>query len=171
MKILIVTPIFPPETRGPATYTSELVSRLARQEVGSKVITFTQSPIAQNGISIYSVPVTGGTFLRQGRLFMKILEWGRSTDIIYAQGADVVGFISCLAGKILGKPVVIKFVGDLSVEMGRDFHKKVPYLSLITKISLVLADKIIFPADHLRQNTVKKYGVGFKKTTVIYNAI
>lgn len=159
MKILIVTPIFPPETRGPATYTFELSRRLP-----ATVITFTQNA---NAICI---PTSGGPVVRQLRLLSAVLREGRKNDVIYAQGADVVGLAACIAGKILGKPVVIKFVGDLSIETQRDFHKKISYLPLITRISLQLADKIIFPADHLRQTVIKKYKIKSGKTEVIYNA-
>lgn len=169
MKILITTPIFPPENRGPATYTFELCQRLP-----SKVITFTQNPVRVNGVPVYSVLVSGGAILRQGRLLAKILEWSRGTDIIFAQGADVVGFASCIAGKILGKPVVIKCVGDLPIEMARDFGQNgltIKLLRLITLISLHLANKIIFPADHLRKTIIESYKINPAKTVVIYNAI
>lgn len=164
MKILIVTPIFPPETRGPAIYTFELC-----QKIPSEVITFTQRPTQIKNIKIISIPQFGGTLIRQGRLFLQVLA--SDCDLIYAQGADVVGFTSVLAGKIMRKPVVIKFVGDLPVEMERDFHKKVSYLFLATKITLNLADKIIFPAKHLQEAIINKYKISKAKTEVIYNAI
>lgn len=165
MKILIVTPIFPPETRGPATYCFELVKRLEN----ASVITFTSNPIAIKNVEITSISQSGGAIIRQARLFLSILQG--DSDLIYAQGADVVGFTSVLAGKILHRPVVIKFVGDLSVEMERDFDKKIKYLFWITKITLNLADKIIFPAQHLRLAIISKYKIDPAKTVVIYNAI
>ncbi len=166
MNILIVTPIFPPEWRGPATYSFELAKR-----VSSKVITFTKNPVKIDGVPIFSVSTSGGTLLRQIRLFKKILEEAIGCDVIYAQGADVVGFAAVIVGKLLRKLVVIKFVGDLSVEMVRDFNREVWYLMPVTKITLNLADKIIFPAKHLQELICKKYNLNVEKTKVIYNAI
>lgn len=169
MKILITTSIFSPETRGPAIYTGELVRQLGRQDDRLSVVTFTQNPTEIKNVEITSISQSGGTIIRQARLFLSILR--NSSDLIYAQGADVVGFASVLAGKILHKPVVIKFVGDLSVEMERDFGKNTEYLFWVTKIVLILADKIIFPAKHLQENIIKKYKISKNKTEVIYNAI
>ena len=163
-KILIVTPIFPPEQRGPATYCFELC-----QKIPSKVITFTKNPNLVNNVKIISVSQSGGIFIRQLRLFWEIIN--SDCDLIYAQGADVCGFAAVIAGKLLHKPVVIKFVGDLVVEMERDFNKKVPYLFFVTKLTLNLADKIIFPAKHLQEMICKKYVLNINKTKVIYNAV
>lgn len=170
-KILITTPIFPPESRGPAIYTAELARQLGRKRIGSTIITFTKDPIEIKGIKIISIPTGGGIIGRQTKLIQKIWEIGKDSDIIYAQGADVVGFVSVIAGKLLHKPVVIKFVGDLSVEMERDFHKKIVYLFFITKITLNLADKIVFPAKHLQETICAKYKINKDKTVVIYNAV
>ena len=157
MNILIVTPIFPPEWRGPATYSFELAKR-----VSSKVITFTKNPVKIDGVPIFSVSTSGGTLLRQIRLFKKILEEAIGCDVIFA---------AVIVGKLLRKLVVIKFVGDLSVEMVRDFNREVWYLMPVTKITLNLADKIIFPAKHLQELICKKYNLNVEKTKVIYNAI
>lgn len=164
MRILIATPIFPPEQRGPATYCFELC-----QKINSKVITFTQNPTQIKDVEIISIPQTGGTLVRQLRLFWQILN--SNCDLIYAQGADVVGFASIVAAKLLRRPVVIKFVGDLSVEMERDFGKKVEYLFFATKIVLSFSDKILFPAGHLQESICKKYQINKNKTEVIYNAV
>ncbi|MEK7565503.1 MAG: glycosyltransferase [Patescibacteria group bacterium] len=165
MKTVVVTSIFPPETRGPAIYCYELAKRLKN----TSVITFTFNPIPIENTKIISIPQSGGPAIRQTRLFLSILR--SNPDLIYAQGADVVGLASVIAGKILRKPVVIKFVGDLSVEMERDFGKKVKYLSFVTKLALSLASKIIFPAQHLRQAIIAKYKINPSKTVVIYNAV
>lgn len=167
MKILITTSIYPPETRGPATYISGLIEHSPRI---AAVITFTQNP-KDFGVPVYSVSVTGGTLLRQWRLFTKILAWGKNCDLIYAQGADVVGLASVLAGKLLGKKVVIKFVGDLFDELERDFGKTDHMVQFTTWICLHLADKIIFPARHLQTAIINRYKIPPGRTTVIYNAI
>lgn len=166
MKILIVTPIFPPENRGPATYCFNLC-----QEIPSIVITFTKNPITAKSVEVISIPTKGGVFIRQIRLIKQICQQGKSCDLIYAQGADVCGFAAVIAGKLINKKVVVKFVGDLDEEMRRDFNKNVNYLKYVIKLTLKFADKIIFPAEHLRKQIVSKYEIDKNRTEVVYNAI
>ena len=166
-KIVIITPIFPPEQRGPATYCFELC-----QKIPSVVITFTKDPTPIKNIKIISIPQSGGLFIRQVRLLWQIIN--TDCDLIYAQGADVCGFAAVIAGKLLHKPVVIKFVGDLSIELKRDFKKGdllAKFVELVTFVVLRLADKIIFPARHLQDSICEKYKIDKNKTNVIYNAV
>ncbi|MCL4389965.1 MAG: glycosyltransferase [Patescibacteria group bacterium] len=166
MNILIVTPIFLPEARGPALYCYKLCQR-----IDSKVITFTQAPTNIKNVPIYSVPTNGGPVARQWRLARAVWHEARDCDVIYAQGADVVGLVSVLVGKILKKPTVVKFVGDLPAEIRRDFGRMAPLETVATWLCLHLTDKIIFPAKHLQEAIVRKYLIPKSKTVVIYNAV
>lgn len=187
MRILVVTSIFSPETRGPAVYTEKLTGKVAERKDKIVVITFTRNPVKNAGVKIFSVPQEGGTVVRQSRLLIRIIKEAGRADVIYSQGADVVGFASVVAGKILRKPVVVKFVGDLAWEEARDqkittknmeeFLKqpdrgyKTRILMAVTKFVLENADKIIFPAEHLRKSIVAGYKINIDKTEVIYNPI
>lgn len=174
MKLLITTPIFPPEVRGPATYVWNLSRKLAERGDQVVIITFTPSPQKLSGARIISVPQSGNFLTRQSRLFTAIFKEGKATDLIYSQGADVVGLASVVAGKLLHKKVVIKFVGDLSVELARDNNKmgfSLRLVELATWLALHLVNMIVFPAQHLQTSICKKYDLSKKKTAVIYNAI
>jgi hypothetical protein len=135
------------------------------------VITFTKDPVKVPGVGVFSISTQGISFFRQLRLLREIVNQAKDCRLIYAQGADVCGFAAVIAGKLINKPVVIKFVGDLSVEMERDFGKKIWYLFYITKITLYLANRIIFPAKHLQDLICGKYKIDKNKTRVIYNAV
>ena len=119
MKILITTPIFPPEIGGPATYTLEVSRRLKERGHQIRVVTFTDSKPEVEDLTVIPVrlhyPMLG-SILRQTRLFFTILCAARSMDLIYAQGPVVVGLCSLIVGKLLRKPVVVKFVGDIAWE-------------------------------------------------------
>ena len=165
MRILITTPIYPPETRGPATYLGQLIPKLRMDGHRVTVITFT------NNSQVISIAKNGGTLDRQIRLFRAVFRQAKNNDLIYIQGADVVGFVSAVVGKILRKPTVIKFVGDLTQELKRDFGRSQKMATVATWLSLRLASRVIFPAKHLQRSTVQKYNIPIEKTRVIYNAI
>ncbi|MBI4099511.1 glycosyltransferase family 4 protein [Candidatus Microgenomates bacterium] len=171
MKILITTPIFPPEIRGPAIYTYQLCQQLKAKNQECVIVTFTQDPQPIPAVTVVSLSQGGNSFTRQWRLFREILILGKNSEIIYAQGADVVGLASVLAGKLLSKKVIIKFVGDLSDELKRDFGHDNYLVRLATWVSLRLADKIIYPAKHLQKSMNKRYSIPADKTVVIYNAV
>ena len=118
MRIVIPTPIMPPQIGGPATY----VSQLAREWGGEHeitVLTFTQHPTPIKGVRMVVIPVflhRFGTLLRQTTLAIKLTRSAITADVIYAQGPIVVGMASVIIGKIVNKPVFIKFVGDIAWE-------------------------------------------------------
>ncbi len=119
MKILLTTPIFPPEIGGPATYTCEISRRLLERGHDIRVVTFADTKPKVQGVKVIPVRLNYrvlGTLRRQLRLFFTILRAARGMDLIYAQGAVVVGFCSFIVGKLTGKPIVVKFVGDVAWE-------------------------------------------------------
>ncbi|MGB2827238.1 MAG: glycosyltransferase, partial [Dehalococcoidales bacterium] len=85
MKILISTPIFPPEIGGPATYTVEVARRL--QEKGHRIciVAFTDERPQVENLEVIPVRIRYpilGTFLRQTRFFFTLLSSVKSMDLI-----------------------------------------------------------------------------------------
>jgi len=128
-----------------------------------------------------------GSILRQARLFFTILRAARGMELIYAQGPVVVGLASLIAGKLLRKPVVVKFVGDIAwenaVNKGKtaklleDFLSQPeggPDIALIMRIQRFVfhhADKIITPSNYLKNILASYYRVPAAKIQVVYNAV
>ena len=107
MRILLTTPIFPPEIGGPATYTHEVSGRLMKKGHQVRVVTFTDAELEAKDIEIIPVRLSYGllgSLRRQLRLFLTILRAARDMDLLYAQGAVVVGLSSLVVGKLLKKP-------------------------------------------------------------------
>ena len=94
MKILITTPIFPPEIGGPATYTLEVSRRLKERGHQIRVVTFTDSKPEVEDLTVIPVrlhyPMLG-SILRQARLFFTILRVAKGMELLYSQGPVVVG--------------------------------------------------------------------------------
>jgi len=116
-----------------------------------------------------------------------LIKIRKDYDLIYLQVPDIFGLCTVLSAKILRKPVVLKFVGDIAWEFasntGRtkdcldEFHIKSRY-DLLVRI-LILMQKFIFksvnviitPSHYLKDVLVRFYHIEPSKIKVIYNSI
>jgi len=188
MNILIPSPITPPEIGGPATYLSGLIPKLA-QNYQVTVITFTSKPNLPQTHRVITIPQhlhPFGSLFRQARLFFQIIKFARHTDLIYAQGPLVVGLASSLTARLLSKPLILKFVGDIPWETARaksltdqslenfyqqpnSFHLKL--LITFQRLSFRFASHLIVPSQYLRKFLVNSHDVSPSKISVIHNPI
>jgi len=190
MRILLTTPIFPPEIGGPATYTVEVSRRLQEKGHKIRIVAFTDEQPQVEKLKVIPVRIRYpilGTFLRQIKLFSTLLSATKDMDLLYLQDPMVVGVASLLTGKLVGKPLVLKFVGDSvwEEEYSRrrtnqnldDFLSSAPKnLRLRLKISLLKfvfshMSRIIVPSFYLRDILMKHYGVKSDKIAVVYNSV
>jgi glycosyltransferase involved in cell wall biosynthesis len=190
MRILLTTPIFPPEIGGPATYSHEISGRLMKKGHQVRVVTFTDAEPEVKDIEIIPVRLSYGllgSLRRQLRLFSTVLRAAREVDLLYAQGAVVVGLCSLVVGKLLRKPVVVKFVGDVAWEQAVNAAKTTKlleeflahpeggfYIKLIMRIQRFVfhrVNKVITPSNYLKNILVKFYQVPASKIEVVYNAV
>lgn len=189
MKILIITPIFPPEIGGPATYVSQLIERLKNKHEFS-VITFGEKITSLNSAKVTVLKIKykiGGLFLRQWSLWKAIKKQIKNADFVYTQGPFEVGVVTNLVAKKYKKPLLMKFVGDPLWEAARgagrteiflDDYLKKPDSGLIDRLKLKLqkwslnkAMRIVVPSNYLKDVLIDYYQVPAHKITVIYNAI
>lgn len=185
MKILITTPIWPPEIGGPVTYIKELINRLPAHYQPS-ILAFADNPEDLPTVPFASIGKRYALPMRQFRFLKKIMELGKKADLIYAQNPMAVGVPSVLASRFLKKPLVLKFVGDNAWESafraGRtkklleEFLKN-PDAGFKNKLRFWVqrwvfqqADKIIVPSDFLGRILSVYYQISGKKITTIYNA-
>ena len=175
MKVLIVTPLLPPEPGGPSYYSVKL--KTALEELGQKV-----DLIAFREVRKYP------SGWRHLLFFFKVLRRAKRFDWIIILDTVSVALPATLAGKCLGVPTIIRTGGDFVWEQYVDrtkekillseFYIKNPKLSKKEKFLIWLQKKIIFPnTNWLVFNTSwqcsiweKPYGLNLKKTAVIENA-
>lgn len=185
MKIVIATPIYPPEIGGPATYTKELCERLAHTH-DITVITYTNSADAFPNTRL--VPIGKGRPLpiRLAVFFIKLLRAAKGTEVIYVQNAMAAGLPVALVHIITGIPFVLKFVGDEAWERAtqhkfttkrlEDFlaHPEGPLririMMWIQGFVLRRAAVVTTPSAYLLQELIKTYGVKPEHGVVNYNA-
>ncbi|MGB2877739.1 MAG: glycosyltransferase family 4 protein [Dehalococcoidales bacterium] len=190
MKILISTPIFPPEIGGPATYTVEVARRLQERGHKIRIVAFTDERPQAGNLEVIPVRIRYpilGTLLRQIKLFATLLSAAKGMDLIYVQDPVVVGVASLLVGKLVRKPLVLKFVGDSIWENEYSLRRtdknlddflgsprKRPTLRLrISLLKFVFGhmNRIIVPSFYLRDILMKHYGVKSDRIAVVYNSV
>jgi glycosyltransferase involved in cell wall biosynthesis len=116
-----------------------------------------------------------------------IIREAWKNDVIFVQGALVVGCTSALIAKLLGKPLILKFVGDEVWEEALRKRKtnlelenflgepKKSYLVFLEQWvqaqTLRLASKIVVPSHYLKNLLRKFYRINESEIEVIENAV
>lgn len=185
MKIIIATPIYPPEIGGPATYTKELCGHLADFH-DITVIAYTNSADAFPNTRL--VPVGKGRPLpiRLAVFFKKLFRISKGVDVIYVQNAMAAGLPVALVNLFTGIPFILKFVGDEAWERATQQRRTVKRLEefmenpdggikthlmmMIQGFVLRRASIITTPSLYLSEALIRTYGVRREKTVVNYNA-
>ncbi|MBI5045400.1 MAG: glycosyltransferase family 4 protein [Candidatus Niyogibacteria bacterium] len=186
MKILLATPLYPPEIGGPATYTKELVERLKNYHQ-IKIVAYTaKSPEQISGVELIFVDKLKPLPYRLIVFFLAILKHAKDADIIYVQNAMAAGLPAVLAAKLRQKPIALKFVGDEAWERayGENRTQKllVDFLRnpdgglkswvfrKIQKFVLRNATIITTPSKYLGEEIIKAYGIRQSSHILNYNA-
>jgi glycosyltransferase involved in cell wall biosynthesis len=126
MRILIATPLFPPELGEPAEYVWELAKRLAETHAVT-VLTYAHEVVPIPNVRI--VPIEKHhTILR--RLFAytrALMREVPTTDVIYAQKAGAAGFPAALVSTLRKIPLIVHFPHN---EVWERYAAQYPHTSL-----------------------------------------
>jgi len=184
VRVLIVTPSFPPNVGGPASYSWELLSRWP-PKVSTTVASF-GSPISSKiDPRIILISTSGGVFVRQLRLFWACLIKGKDVDVFFLQEPAVVGLTALITARILGKKVVTKYFGDPVWEDGQrhlvekrslpeflsDWRSTLNFQSKMTNFVLKHSDLIIVPTDFLLGILLKHYNLDKNYVVNLYSPV
>lgn len=173
MRLLLATPLYPPEPGGPATYTKLLEERLP--DLGMEVH-------VEKFSAVRSLPKVARHFA----YFLRLLKEGRNSDLMLVLDPVSTGFPSALASIVLRKPLVLKVVGDYAWEQGRQrFGITVTLDEFVNTRNVPLAVRllrhmqtwvarrahtIIVPSEYLK-GIVSAWGVSTDKIVVVPNAV
>lgn len=186
-EICIVSPIYPPDIGGPATYVFDLAQRL-KKDYKINIVAFCESrPSLVKNVNIHTInPKKYGFFGRQLRLLNRLFKFGSKAETLYIQGPIVVGVTSLIFAKIRGIKTIMKFVGDIAWEEAsrngktnldleswlksrhKDFRSDL--IRRIQKLSLNTAGRIVVPSQFLKNILTKYYEVSESRIELIYNA-
>lgn len=173
MRVLIATPLYPPEPGGPATYAKLLEEGLPRLGVEVTLVKFSE---------VRHLPKIVRHFAYKRRL----MRAGRAADLILALDPVSTGLPAASAARSLGKPFVLKIVGDYAWEQGRQQFgvtmpldefvrtRSIPFqVRLLRRIETwvaLRAKRVIVPSDYLKR-VVSAWGIPAEKITVVHNAV
>jgi len=180
MKIVVATPLYPPEIGGPATYAKLLCEGLPKmgrsdlpKRIGVEVIKFRD---------VRHLP----KIIRHYAYYRRIARAARGADVVLALDPVSVGLPALKAAQKAGKPFVVKIVGDYAWEQGQqrfgvtqdldEFVRTEQYNFFVRKLQRIQtyvaqnATKIIVPSEYLK-SIIRAWGIPREKVEVIYNGI
>jgi glycosyltransferase involved in cell wall biosynthesis len=173
MKVVIATPLYPPEIGGPATYAHILAEALPKRGIEVEVVKFGE---------VRGAP----KLLRHYQYYRMVMRAARGADVILALDPVSVGLPALWAARRSHAPLVVKVVGDYAWEQGRQrFGITQDLDSFVVTRNVPLAVKIlrrvqnrvtrkagvvIVPSEYLKK-IVTAWGVEPEKIKVIYNGI
>lgn len=119
MRVLITSPVFPPDLGGPAVYVPSFARFLLERGHTVKVVAFC-SERAPKGHPFPVVAITRGPLpLRYLKAFFAVLREAKDADVVYVN--EHLALLHVLAGKLRGKPVQIRIMVDGAWEIA---HRK-----------------------------------------------
>lgn len=185
MRIVLATPLVPPEIGGPATYLKKLIS-LMKDEHELVVVAYARTAEKLPGTTLHTVSKARPLTIRLLKFFFVLYRESKGADVIYVQNAVAAGLPSMLVGKLRRIPVILKFVGDEAWERASLYKKTEKrledflqnpdggmYVALIQWLQgMVLrnVDLVTTPSAYLRDVIVEAYGIRPDRAVVNYNA-
>ena len=185
MKILLVSNLFPPDIGGPATYVSRFANDLHRRGHSVQLVVCAENPALLGGAYPYPIQRVSRRMLMPLRMLVVLLWvmwYARDADLVYVNGLEFPGI---LGSRLMGKPSVLKVVGDFAweyairhdwTEDGIDRFQRARYgfkVELVRRIEKWYArkvDRVITPSFYLKR-IVAGWGVPPDRITVLYNAL
>ncbi|OGG48076.1 hypothetical protein A2761_02785 [Candidatus Kaiserbacteria bacterium RIFCSPHIGHO2_01_FULL_51_33] len=172
IRVLIATPLFPPDIGGPATYSKLLLDHLPTRGFSVTVVRFG---------AVRKLP----KILRHLAYFFLLLIRGIHTDIVYAQDPVSVGLPALIASKALRKRFLLRTGGDYAWEQGvqrfgvtdsldlfaqkkQEYGMFVGILKRVQYFTASRAERVVVPSRYLK-TIVTAWGVPEKKIIPIYS--
>jgi glycosyltransferase involved in cell wall biosynthesis len=185
MKIIVATPIYPPEIGGPATYTKELCERIYTDHVIT-IVAYTDSREVFPGTTLISVSKQDPLPIRLIKYSVALWKASKGADVIYVQNAMAAGLPTALVSMFRKIPFVLKFVGDEAWERTTQNHAtekrleeflinpdgglKIKMMMAVQGFVLRRAAVVTTPSVYLGEEIRKAYGVKPQNAVVNYNA-
>lgn len=190
MRILIVSNLFPPDIGGPATYVPKIAAELASRGHHISVVAGAP-PDYENGTDdsrpfpVFRVSRGLPLLKRIVVAFHLLFQNARHVDALYVQGLAGPEMVAVAVGRLFGKPVALKIVGDNAWEYairkgltsdGIDAFQRASYGPKLRLVRALvhgyarLVTRLIVPSDYLK-GIVRGWGVPERRVAVIRNAL
>jgi glycosyltransferase involved in cell wall biosynthesis len=184
MRVLLTSPVFPPDLGGPAVYVPSLGRFLVERGHDVHVVAFCSDPEPRgHPFRVTAVP-RGPLPLRYLKAFFAVWKAARAADVVYVN--EHLALFHVLAGRLAGKPVMIRIMVDGAWEIshrkgwidgddivtfeGKTYGWKVALVRALQRRWWSWCSRIVACSDFLRRIPIERYGVPEGKTQLIYNA-
>ncbi len=173
MRLVIATPLYPPEIGGPATYAKLLSEGLPAKGIEVELVKFSD---------VRHLP----KLIRHVAYYRRVLKAARNADVVLALDPVSTGLPAMKAARRAGKPFVVKIVGDYAWEQGQQRFGVKQNLDEFVQTRRVLfavrvlrriqtrvaaaATRVIVPSEYLK-DIVVAWGIPTDRIRVIYNAV
>jgi len=173
MKLVIATPLYPPEIGGPATYVKLLEEGLPGKGIEVSVVKFSD---------VRHLP----KIIRHYAYYRRVRKEARNADAVLALDPVSVGLPAMKAAQKAKKPFFVKIVGDYAWEQGQQRFGITQTLDEFVKTKWVpfrvrmlrrtqtrvarSAARVIVPSEYLK-GIVETWGIPRENIQVIYNAM
>lgn len=184
MRVLITSPVFPPDLGGPAVYVPSLARFLVERGHSVEVVAFCSDP-APKGHPFPVVSISRGSLpMRYLKAFFIVWRRARQADVVYVN--EHLALVHVLAAKLAGKPVMIRIMvdgaweiahrygwcggDDINVFQTKSYGWKVKLTRSLQKRWWKWCAHIIACSQFLRQILIQNYGVAPDKVQRVFNA-
>lgn len=173
MKLVLATPLFPPEFGGPATYAKVLADELPKLACQVTVVPFSKVRHLPKGLAHLAY-------------YLELRKALKKADAILALDPISVGVPAMHAARHMRKPLYVKIVGDYAWEQGRQRFKvdesldsfvrtrqAHPLVAQLQKLQTKVANaasRVIVPSRYLK-TIVESWGVLPEQIQVVRNAV
>jgi glycosyltransferase involved in cell wall biosynthesis len=184
VRVLITSPVFPPDLGGPAVYVPSLGRYLVERGHTVGVVAFCSDPRPE-GFPFEVTAVSRGPLpIRYLKAFFAVLREARRYDVVYVN--EHLALLHVLAGRLAGRPVVIRIMVDGIWEIAhrkgwiggddivtfetKDYGARVRVSRWLQRLWWGWCSRIIACSDFLRRIPIERYGVPEDKLELVYNA-
>lgn len=172
MKLVLATPLYPPEAGGPATYAKILEEELPKHGIEVVTVKFGE---------VRHLP----PLIRHVAYFFAVLKETKGAKVILVQDTVSAGLPSTLASIVSGVPLIVRVPGDYAWEQStqrygvtdsidefqhKKYGSKVETLRNIQRFVVSHAKKVIVPSKYFGQ-IVEGWGVCKENVVVIYHGV
>ncbi|MEM7515933.1 MAG: glycosyltransferase family 4 protein [Planctomycetota bacterium] len=184
MRVLLTSPVFPPDLGGPAVYVPSFGRFLVERGHDVKVVAFCSDPNPQGHPFPVRAISRGPLPIRYLKAFWAVWQEAKDVDVVYVN--EHLALLHVLAGKLRAKPVMIRIMVDGAWEIAhrkgwcgdddivtfqtKRYGWQVKLTRFLQRRWWKWCSHIISCSEFLRQILVQNYGVPGDKVQRIFNA-
>jgi glycosyltransferase involved in cell wall biosynthesis len=184
VRVLVTSPVFPPDLGGPAVYVPSVARFLQERGHEVRVVAFCSDPKPKGHPFPVTAVTRGPLPLRYLKAFWEVLKAAGWADVVYVN--EHLALLHVLAARLRGRPAVIRIMVDGSWEIahrkgwcggddivtfqGKGYGWRVGLTRLLQRRWWSWCTAIISCSEFLRQILIQHHGVAPDKVRRIFNA-